>query len=161
MVYNQKERKVFIVVIAILLIANITMLTFLVQQNRSEKQDGRQNKKAMVTGFLKNEIGFSQQQLAQYDTLSNRHREKITRLYDSARNRKNEQFKKLAAIDFSDSSIDQEATQSAALQKSMEVQMFSHFKNIRQLCTPAQLAKFDTSFYKVFNKRGERKKPGR
>jgi hypothetical protein len=46
------------------------------------------------------------------------------------------------------------ADQSAASQKMMELQMFNHLKNVRMLCKPEQLPKFDSLFVKILNKRG-------
>jgi len=104
--------------------------------------------------MLKNDIGFTPEQLVKYDTLSKRHREKMNLIFDTARTKKNEQFKELAAGDFSDSVIYRLAAASAASQERMEISMFNHIRNIRRLCNTEQLAKFDTSFGKVFNRRG-------
>ena len=61
---------------------------------------------------------------------------------------------------FSDSAITVAANRSAELQKQMEIKMLTHFKEVRQLCTPAQQPAFDTLFYKVWNRKGEdRNKP--
>src|SRR5665647_869354 len=155
MINNQNKSKVFLVIIAILLIANIAMLAFFLQKKGSGKQGGRPDRKAFIANFLKKDIGFNQQQLIQYDTLSNRHRKKISSLFENVRNNKNEQFQQLLAGDFSDSAINVVADQSAASQKIMEVQMFNHIKSIRLLCTPEQLPKFDSLFIKVFNRRSE------
>ena len=158
MINNQNQRKVFLVIIAILVIANIAMLAFFLQKKRPDKQGGRPDRKTIIANFLKNDIGFNQQQLIQYDTLSNLHREKIGSLFENVRINKNEQFKQLVAGNFSDSAINLVADQSAASQKIMEVQMFNHIKSIRLLCIPGQLPKFDSSFYKVFSRRGEGRK---
>jgi len=159
MISNQNRSKVFLVIIAILLITNIAMLGIFLQKKTPDKQpNDRPDKKAYILNLLKEEIGFNQQQLVEYDTLSNRHRQKMGRLYDSMRNNKRPQFKQLAALDFSDSAISSVANQSTAAQKIIELNMFSHIKNIRQLCTPEQLPKFDSLFIKVFNWREELRK---
>ncbi len=160
MINNQNQRKAFLGIIAILLIANIAMLAFFLQKKGPDKQAGRPDRKTIIANYLKNDIGFNPQQLIQYDTLSNRHREKIGNLFENVRNNKNEQFKQLVAGNFSDSAINLVAGLSASSQKIMEVQMFNHIKNIRLLCIPAQLPKFDSSFYKVFSKRGDGRKKG-
>jgi hypothetical protein len=62
------------------------------------------------------------------------------------------------AGNFSDSIIQLLGEQSAATNKIMEVNMFTHIKNIRQLCKPAQLPAFDSLFNKVFGRRNEGEK---
>ena len=73
---------------------------------------------------------------------------------DSLRSTKEKQFKELAAVNFSDSAMNAVADRSAATQKTMELKMFNHLRNIRLLCKPEQLPKFDSLFGKVLNRRG-------
>ncbi len=162
MMEKQNRSKVFLVIIGILLIANIAMLSFFLMKKDNGRNEKRPDRKAMIADFLKKEIGFNQAQLQQYDTLSDRHRDNVRKMYDNHRSSKDNQFKQLAAGDFSDSIINNVADQSAASQKIMELQMFNHLKNIRALCTPEQLPKFDSLFVKILNRRGGevRKRPG-
>ena len=162
MMEKQNRSKVFLVIIGILLIANIAMLSFFLMKKDNGRNENRPDRKAMIADFLKKEIGFNQAQLQQYDTLSDRHRDNVRKMYDNHRSSKDNQFKQLAASNFSDSIINNVADQSAASQKIMELQMFNHLKNIRALCTPGQLPKFDSLFVKILNRRGGegRKKPG-
>jgi periplasmic protein CpxP/Spy len=154
MINKQNRSKVFLLIIAILLIANIVMLSFFIMKRDSGKPERRPDRKAMIADFLKKEIGFNQVQLQQYDTLSDKHREGIKKMFDSLRSSKDNQFKQLTAGNFSDSVINSVADQSAVSQKMMELQMFNHLKNVRLLCTPAQLPKFDSLFVKILNRRG-------
>ena len=162
MMEKQNRSKVFLVIIGILLIANIAMLSFFLMKKDNGRNENRPDRKAMIADFLKKEIGFNQAQLQQYDTLSDRHRDNVRKMYDNHRSSKDNQFKQLAAGNFSDSIINNVADQSAASQKIMELQMFNHLKNIRALCTPEQLPKFDSLFVKILNRRGGevRKRPG-
>ena len=154
MINKQNRSKVFLLIIGILLIANIVMLSFFIMKKDSGKPEKRPDRKAMIADFLKKEIGFNETQLKQYDTLSDKHREGIKKMFDSLRSSKDNQFKLLTAGNFSDSVMNSIADQSAASQKIMELQMFSHLKNVRMLCTPEQLPKFDSLFVKVLNRRG-------
>lgn len=158
MINNQNKSKIFLLIIAILFIANMAMLAFFLQKKGSDKQGGHQDRKAVIGNFLQKEIGFNSRQLIQYDTLSNRHRDKIRGLFENARNNKIEQFKQLVAGNFSDAVVNMVADQSAATQKNIEVNMFNHIKSIRLLCTPGQLPKFDSLFIKVFKRRGDGRK---
>lgn len=158
MTNNQNKIKVFLVIIAVLFIANIVMLAFFLQKKDAIERSRRPDRKAYISNFLAKEIGFDQSQLIKYDTLSNRNHEKMSTLFGNIRNNKNEQFNQLVQGNFSDSIINLVADQSAVNQKIMEVQMSNHMKSIRQLCTPEQLPKFDSLFIKVFNRRSEGRK---
>jgi len=155
MINKQNRSKVFLTIIGILLVANIALVSFLLlkkDEPKHEKQ--RPDRKAIISNFLKTEIGFDTVQLKQYDTLSDRHKENMKKMMDSLRTPKDKQFEKLAAADFSDSAMNAVANQSATTQMAMELQMFNHLKRIRTLCTPNQLPKFDSLFGKVLSKKG-------
>jgi hypothetical protein len=154
MIKTTNNSKVLVAIIVILMITNIVLVSLFLLGNDGGKREKRMDRKAMIAEFLKNEIGFNAGQLQQYDTLSNKHREKIKNLYDSLKSSRDTQFKQLAAGDFSDSVMNMVADQSATSQKMMTMQMYNHVKNIRLLCTPGQLPRFDSLFVKVLNKRG-------
>ena len=154
------KNKILLITVVVLLLTNIAML-FLFLNKGPEKRDPRGGREAMMTEFLKNEIGFSPQQLQQYDTLSKQHREKAKASFDEMRNSKSALLKDLGSNAFSDSAIIIAAGKSSDMQKQMEIKMLQHFKEIRNLCTPEQQPKFDSLFYKVWNrKRDDKKKPG-
>lgn len=157
MTEKQNRNKMLLVIIGILLIANIAMLCLFLAQ-KDDHRPQRPDRKAYIAAFLEKEIGFSKEQLKQYDTLSDLHKERMKATFENMRNRKEEQFKSLAAGDFSDSVINRVAAQSANGQELMEVQMFTHLRSIRNLCTDAQRPKFDSLFYKVFNRRNQETK---
>lgn len=163
MINKQNRSKVFLAIIGVLLVANIVLVSFLLLRKEEPKHENqRPDKKAIISAFLKNEMGFDAEQLKQYDTLSDRHKENMKKLMDSLRTPKEKQFAILAAADFSDSAMNMMATQSSATQRVMELQMFNHLKKIRLLCTPAQLPKFDSTFGKVLSKKpndGRRMEP--
>ncbi len=137
-----------------MLVSNIALVSFFLLKKDNSSHEKRPDKKAMISAFLKSEIGFDTVQLLQYDTLSNRHKENMKKMIDSLRTPKDQQFKELAAANFSDSAMNSLAEQSATVQKTMELRMFNHLRKIRLLCTPEQLPKFDSLFGKVFNRKG-------
>ena len=154
MINKQNRSKVFIAIIGILLFANIALVSFFLLKKNGGRHEKRPDRKAMISAFLKNEIGFDTVQLKQYDTLSDRHKENMKKMMDSLRTPKDQQFKELAAANFSDSTMNSLAEQSATVQKAMEQRMFNHLRKIRMLCTPEQLPKFDSLFGKVFSRKG-------
>ena len=155
---NPNQRKVFLITITILLSVNIVLLAFLLLNKDRAKQGAKPDRKAVISNFLKKEIGFDQEQLLQYDTTSKLYRVKIKSFFENFGTNKNEQLKKLVSGNFSDSVIQSLGDESAAVHKIMEVNMFTHIKNIRQLCKPAQLPAFDSLCSKVFGKKDEGKK---
>ncbi len=154
MIKNSKNSKIFLVTIAILLISNIVLLSFFFQKQEPDPPSKRQDRKVYIAEFLQKEIGFNQQQLLQYDSLGEGQQKIMRSFFDNMRNKKKQQFQQLVIDNFSDTSINRLADESAAIQRKMEVQMFNHIKSVRQLCLPDQLPRFDTSFAKVFNRRG-------
>lgn len=154
MINKQNKSKILLTIIGILLVANIALISFFLLKKDGGKHEKHPDRQTMIANFLKNEIGFSAGQLQQYDTLSSKHKENIKVMFDSLKSSKDKQFKQLATGNFSDSVMNSVAEQSAGSQKMMELQMFNHLKNVRLLCTPEQLLKFDSLFVKVLNKRG-------
>ena len=137
-----------------MLVANIALISFLSLKKDRGNHEKRTDRKTVIAEFLKNEIGFDAAQLQLNDTLSGRHKEHMKKMMDSLSTPKDKQFKELVAANFNDSVMNTIANQSAATQKVMELQMFNHLKNVRSLCTPAQLPKFDSLFGKVFSRKG-------
>ena len=155
---TNSKNKILLIAVAILLLTNITMLVFFLIG--PQKKGGHGGREAMMTEFLQKEVGFSPQQIQQYDTLSKQHREKMRAMFEEAGKNKENQLKQLAAADFSDSSIHSIAGQSTEKQKMLEINMFEHLRDVRSICTPEQRPKFDSLVYKVLGRRGEgRKKP--
>ena len=160
MINKQNRSKVFLTIIGILLVVNIALVSFFLLK-KDTKREKHPDRKAIIANFLKTEIGFDTAQLQQYDTLSNRYRAYMKKMFDSSRITKDNQFKELTTANFSDSAMNNIADRSAAFQKVMELRTFNHFKKIRLLCTPEQQPKFDSLFDKVLNRRGSeaRRKP--
>ncbi len=155
MINKQNRSKAYLSIIAILLVANIAMVAFFLLKKDKDRHDKpRVDRRTMISNFLKTEIGFDTVQLQQYDTLSIRHKESMKTMFDSLRGAKDKQFKRLTEGNFSDSVMIEVADHSAINQKAMELKMFNHLKNVRLLCNPDQLPKFDSLFVKVLNRRG-------
>lgn len=154
MINKQNRSKVFLMIIGILLVANIALVSFFLLKKDTNKREKRPDRKTMIANFLKKEIGFNAEQLKEYDSLSTWHSKYMKTMFEANRNSKDKQFKELTATNFSDSVMNNLADQSAASQKALELQMFSHLKQVRLLCTAEQQPKFDSLFVKVLYRRG-------
>jgi Spy/CpxP family protein refolding chaperone len=155
------KTRALVAAVIFLVLTNIAVLVFFLCCKGPGRKDPHGGREAMMKEFLQKEIGFTPQQIQQYDTLSKQHREGIKASFDEMRNNKEQQFRELGRNAFSDSAISIAANHSSEMQKEMEVKMILHFKEIRKLCTPEQQPKFDSLFYTIWNKKDDkRKKPG-
>lgn len=156
MITREPKSKTLIIIIAIMFIANMITL-YILFANKPVMRD-RQDRRAGTIAFLKDSVGFNESQLIEYDSLSSRHRRGVKNIFDEMGQRRENAFKELASTGFSDSAISSKASLLSEQQKDIEVTMLHHIKDIRNLCTPSQLAAFDAGFYKNIVRRSEQKK---
>lgn len=149
---TQTKSKLFLLIIVILLLTNIAMLFYLFKKDDSIKppQKGRD---VIAKEFLQKEIGFTDQQMQLYDTLSKQHKERMKGTFDDIRSSKEQQFKEIGRHAFSDSAIAEAVTQSIEKQKLMELRFYNHMLEVRKICTAEQLPKFDSLFYKMWSRK--------
>jgi hypothetical protein len=76
-------------------------------------------------------------------------REIVRPLFGELRTAKKDFYDLLYTDAISDSLIIADADSIAQKQKRLDIQMFHYFKNIRKICTPDQLKKFDSTVNKV------------
>ena len=114
----------------------------------------------MMRNFLQKDVGFTDQQLQQYDTLAKVHKENVKSSMDEMRNNREQELKEVSGGGFNDSIISLVTTRASARQKDMLGKMFLYFKDIRKLCTAEQTPKFDSLFSKIWSKKDDKhKKP--
>lgn len=158
---TSSKSRILVAAVIFLLLTNIAMLLFFLCCKGPGKKDPHGGREAMMKEFLQKDIGFTQQQLQQYDTLSRQHRENAKASFDEMRNNREQELRELGRNGFSDSAIWLAAGKSSTMQKEMVEKMLLHFKDIRKLCTPEQQPKFDSLFYKIWDKKDDkRKRPG-
>jgi periplasmic protein CpxP/Spy len=149
---NTPKSKLYLIIIGILLVSNIGLLFLFLNKDdgRGRKREDRGEK---MTTFLKTEIGFNATQLQQVDLLNKQHKEKMKADFDSIKINKQQQLKELGIKGFGDSAILQTVEKNATQQKIMDQQMLAHFAAVRKICTAEQLSKFDSLFYKVWERK--------
>lgn len=144
------KNKVLVTIIGILLLANIGMLVFLVSGMKKPEQrnsDERRSGNTPVT-FLQHRIGLTQQQVNQLNAIKEEHHQKLNPLFEDLRVTK-DQFFLLIKDSASDSIIDSLATLIGQKQKNLDMQVFRTMLEVRSVCTPEQLDKFDSLLPKV------------
>jgi len=152
---DQPKSKILIIIIFSLLIANIVLIAFLLLNNKQKDKRERGDRNAYVIDYLQNEVGFNKEQLARYDSLSKYHREHVKSTFKEISENRKTILHTLASADFSDSAINSAANSIHERQKTLELNMLKHLKEIRDICTEEQRSRFDTGFYKIFGRRGE------
>lgn len=158
MINTQPKNKILIMIIAILLLANIATLSFMLMNKCNRSKGGKNDRRAMITSFLEKEVGFNKEQLAQYDSLSKLHRSEMRQSFGQMTERRENALRELALTDFNDSSLHQTSSIITTEQNDFEMKMLLHIKSIRSICTAAQKVKFDSGFYKIISKRNDVKK---
>jgi len=150
---ENSSNRILIIIIAILLIANIATLAVLLTGKKARTEHtGR------MRSFLKTEAGFNEQQLQRFDSVRADYKAQAKILLSGMQDDKQANLRQLAGSDFSDSVLLRAATAAAADQQKVEMNMLEHLRRIRNLCTPAQRAVFDTGFYRILSKAAEEKK---
>lgn len=98
---------------------------------------------------LQKDVGFSKAQLDQYQLLRKDQMNNIKPLFNEVREAKKKLYDLIYLNNIPDSLIMANADSIAQKQKTLDLQMFGYFRNTRNICTPDQLQKFDTSLKKV------------
>jgi len=144
---SNKKYKALIFIIIFLLVTNIVMLILLMNQDSSQQKDHDSNQGRLST-MLNDEVGFSETQLQQYQALRSAQQQNVKPLFENIRRSKQNFYDQLSE-EAGDSVLNQNASNIGELQKQIDLQMFTYFKNIRNICTPQQLPKYDSAIKQV------------
>jgi Spy/CpxP family protein refolding chaperone len=121
---------------------------------RHNKKDNL-SKKSRMEFYLKNKLEYNDIQLGKYDSLYTNHISAVDSLAKALRREKDERFRYLSAENYSDSAIANSSDRIVLKQKALENKMLQHLRNVRALGTPAQQAKFDTTFLEEMSRKKE------
>jgi Spy/CpxP family protein refolding chaperone len=145
---NSAKIKSLVTIIIFLLITNIAMLIFFLAAGRPADTREKNREFNGMYNSLQSEVGFTKDQLDQYQVLRKEQRDKVRPLFNELRNAKKDFYKLIYSSSNPDSLINADADSIAQKQKALDMQMFRYFKNIRSICTTEQLPKFDTTVTK-------------
>jgi periplasmic protein CpxP/Spy len=147
---NGSRNKILLFLVGILLLANIVMLVFFVGKKspgKDRSHSSGRSRSEVMRDFLKDSVGFNEQQLAQFDQIREQHRDSVKTLFDDMRNAKMAFYKQAGQ---SDTAAQMAAADVIAQkQKALDVAFFTHFQDIRQLCTPEQITRYDSLVQKI------------
>lgn len=159
---NSSRNKVLLFLIGILLLTNIILVVFFVGKKDGDKPRGSRDRSTWVRDFLKDSVGFNEQQLTQYDQLRQQNRENMRPLFEDLGNAKLK-FYEMVTQPATDSANQAAAALIGEKQKALDMAFFNHFKQVRSLCTPEQLPKYDSQVQHIIQRmvapphRGDRK----
>jgi protein CpxP len=146
-----KNNKALVFIIAVLLLSNIAMLYFyLTKKNCEDNNPKKQNNPPgqFMTDKLKNEVGFTDSQIARYREIRGKHKEAMKPLFEEINNTKDSLYRLLGQTP-SDSLVNHYLEMIGDKQEAIDHRIFNHFLALKQLCTPEQLPRYDSTIQKV------------
>lgn len=150
------RNKLLLSVIAILFLANIVLVYFLIFGDRHKPE--RTARQGMAEQ-LKTEVGFSEEQLNQYLLRRDTHMKEMRKLFEELRITKENFFNILSTTMPGDSAFIAKADEIGEKQKRVDLATYQYFTNIRKLCTPEQLPKYDSLYQQVIKRMISGKRP--
>lgn len=155
-----RNNKALVIIILILVLSNATLLFFLFNRKGSHGYSSGENNSAQRGGgmrefmkkTLKDSIGFTDAQIAMYDTMGNRHKDVMRPLFGTIQARKDSLYKLLMQPGASDSVRTYYLDKIAMDQRQIDDRIFTHFTELRQLCTPDQTPRFDSVMQRMIKK---------
>lgn len=151
----QSKYRTLIAIIVLLLITNIAVLAYFMLNKKPQERGGRNDKtRPGFEAVLQKEVGFNEQQIAQFKTLKSQHWATAKRKMEELKKVKLNLFNLTKEESPSDSVINNLADSIASLQKQIELNSFQHFKATRKICTTEQQPSYDSLMRKIITKMG-------
>jgi Spy/CpxP family protein refolding chaperone len=143
-----------LVLVVILLITNIATLS--IYWLKKPPHDGGPfdpgKREKRMGQFMVDQLKFDAQQEAAYWKLRDNMINTQKPVVDSIRTAKKRFFDLLNQNNVSDSELSNRSNEVADLQKKLDIATFRHFQNVRALCRPDQLEKFDTVITEIVSR---------
>ena len=149
MTNTDKKYKALVSIIVFLLVTNFAMLIFFLVIDKPADKRWKEHTENSFSGSLESEVGFSKAQIEQYQELKTLQRKNIKPLFDKVRKSKQDFYELLYLPNVSDSLLIADADSIAQTQRTLDMQMFQHFKRVRAICTHDQLQRFDSTLKKA------------
>lgn len=144
-----RKYKVLVSIIIFLLITNFALLIFFMASSKPVDKRSRSHSENGIYNSLQKDVGFSKAQLDQYQALRTQQRKNVKPLFDEIRKAKQDFYDLLYSENVPDSLLTADADSIAQTQKRLDLQMFNHFKLVRNICSPDQLQKYDSTIKKA------------
>jgi len=144
------KNRSLVTIIIFLLVTNIAMLVFFLMLDKTPQRLARGRDPNGMSTMLQKEVGFNADQLDAYQSLRKGQLDTVHTLFDEVRKTKMDFYSLIYSSQVPDSTLSAAADLIAEKQKVLDLYMFKHFKQVRTICAPGQLEKFDSAIKKVF-----------
>ncbi len=136
---NISRNRILLIIIGILLITNLIVVVLFLNHRCTE-----QPRQPGFTERLKNEVKFTPVQIQQFEPRKKAFWSDMHTRLDRMKKTKEEFYKQMYDPAIPDSIINSRAQGIGNQQKDIDIVVLKHFKELRTLCTPEQLPKFDS-----------------
>jgi protein CpxP len=151
---NASKNRSLILLIVILLLTNIAVLAYFLWPKTPEKLSGPDRNRYKLLEPLKNEVGFSDSQIAEYKKIRDGRAGRIKGKVDDLRRVRDSLYILLSVDKPDESSLNRAADSIAYRQKLLDLETFEHFKLLRKICTPDQEVKYDSMVQRIVHRWG-------
>lgn len=136
---NNSRNRILLALIGVLLLTNLAVVIFFYNHRCPEepRQPG-------FTDRLKKEVGFTAEQMKVYEPKKKAFWEGMHQRFADMKKTKEDFYYQMYDPSTPDSVISAKAEVIGAKQKEIDLQVLRHFREVRTMCTPDQLQKFDS-----------------
>ena len=138
------KSKFLIIAVIVLLVSNLFLAGFILTHKKGGPH--RKNPKELIV----KKLDLDDNQVKNYEELIDAHKPAFIEKKKTLQNKKNDLYLLLQSNNDQTKSLELSA-EIGELQREIEIFQFNHFKDIRQLCNPNQLAKFDELMIEIGN----------
>jgi len=144
------RNRIYVLLIGLLLLSNLALVGFFVLNKPEKRPDAHRDRpSSIMRESLKKDVGFNDQQMAEYDKIIQAHRAQMRPVFEDITHTKENFYRLLSQPSTPDSVLNSTASLIGEKQKLIDMKIFLHFQNLRQLCTPEQRPAFDSLVQKV------------
>jgi len=147
---NGSKSKTFIAIIAILLLTNALMLVFTFRMGKKPPQGPP--KMESFTEKIKKEVRFDTLQMAAFEERKKNHWPKMRTMLDELTAAKESFYNLTYDSTVSDSVLQVRAADIGERQRQVDLKMIGYFKDVRKICTPEQLIRYDSVLPPIFKR---------
>lgn len=135
------RNKILVVLVVILLLGNGLLAWLYLGRDKGPRARG-EGRRQFMQNQLKKEVGFTDEQVARFDSLREKHRREMEPLFDSLKALRAQLF--AAALNSNSDSALNAIAHNNHFQQQLDIQFFKNLREARKICTAEQLPKFDS-----------------
>ena len=144
------RNKLLLFIVAILFLANVVLLYFFFKGKEEVKPPSKEHRG--ISEQLKKDVGFTEEQLKAYDLRREKHMNEMKGLFEEMRQTKEQFFNTVKNPQGVDTLVQSGAEDIADKQKAIDLRTHAYFTDLRKICTPEQLPKFDSLYHQVIKR---------